>query len=370
MLLPAIFFSEPRRLTATFTSRYHGTRHCDTRQTPSVMDPQADSTARMAGTPAKANRNAADGDAESAHVSTPSADKAMLLSSPAAFSFARKHPPALSSKPRKATSLFRHPASEAGKKGNEYKNGASSPVTHEGTVSKSGADGDASSSGTAFAVAAEQDGGARTHGAASALSWDGRSSGSGGAGEGSGSGSGGVACFGSPVRPPRENASSFRFTPQRNLNGLFASPVPPPPPTPPPPVTGDDLPLGLGNSDRKETVPPGGPTDDLSMLRFPARMQQASETEPSAGELCCSWYIQQGYTYYISYHTSSRPLPGGCIGCMGCTLVKANLKRFIFSTRHGMNHLFISPVRPFLFCAVLLSCTAVALCEVLRIIRR
>lgn len=318
------------------------------------MDPQADTTARMAGTPAKANRNAADGDADSAHVSTPSADKAMLLSSPAAFSFARKHPPPLSSKPRKATSLFRHPASEAGKKGNDYKNGASSPVTHEGTVSKSGADGDASSSGAAFAVAAEQDGEARTHGAASALSWDGRSSGGGGGGEGSGSGSGGVACFGSPARPPRENVTSFRFTPQRNLNGLFASPVPPPPPTPPPPVTGDDLPLGLGNSDRKETGPPGGPTDDLSMLRFPARMQQASEREPSAGELCCSWYNRGTRTYHTK-RAVGRSLAELAAGCMGCTSVKASLKRLSFQRgiRHGMNHLFISPMRPFLFCAVL-----------------
>ena len=258
--------------------------------TPSAMDPQADTAARLAGTPAKANRNAADGDAEAAHVSTPSADKAMLLSSAAAFSLMRKHPPPLSSKPRKATSLFRHPASEAGKKGNDYEDGASLPVPHDGTESRGGADGDASSAGVVAAAASEQDGEARTHGAAPALSWDARSGGGGG-GSGSGSGSGGVACFGSPARPPRENYTSFRFTPQRNLNGLFASPVPPPPPPPPtPPLTGDDLPLGLGNSDRKETGLMGGPTDDLSMLRIPTRMQQASEREPAAGELYFSWY--------------------------------------------------------------------------------
>lgn len=266
------------------------------------MDPQADTAARIAGTPAKEDHNAVDGDAEAAHVSTPSADKAMLLSSPAAFSFPRKHPPALSSKPRKATSLFRHPASEAGKKGNDYKDGASSPVTHEGTASKDGADGDASS----LAAAAEQDGEARTQGAASAQSRDGRSGGRGGGGEGSGSGSGGVVCFGSPTRPPRESVTSFRFTPQRNLNGLFASPVPPPPPTPPPPpLAGDDLLLRLGNNDRKEAGLLGGPTDDLSMLRFPTRMQQASETEPSAGALYFFCYIQEAYR---------RGLPlAGCI---------------------------------------------------------
>ena len=122
--------------------------------TPSAMDPQADTAARVAGTPAKVDRNA-DGDAEAAHVSTPSADKAMLLSSPAAFSFPRRHPPQLSSKPRKATSLFRHPASEAGKKGNDYKDVS----THEGMASKEVADGDASSSADATA---EQDGEART----------------------------------------------------------------------------------------------------------------------------------------------------------------------------------------------------------------
>ncbi|CAM9798049.1 unnamed protein product, partial [Laminaria digitata] len=269
-------------------SHYYHTAHGrdDSR---SFMDPQADTSARLAGTPAKATRNAADSDAETTLASTPSADstsadKAMLLSSPAAFSAPRKHPPPLSSKPRKATSLFRHPASEADKKGNDYKSGASSPaVTHEDAASKGHAYGVASYLADASAAAAttEQDGGgARTHGAAAApaLSWDGRS---GGGGEGSSSGSGGIACFGSPARPPRENPTSFRFTPQRNLNGLFASPVPPTPPLPPA-VAGDDLPLGLGNNGRKEASLLAGPTDNLSMLRFPRRVQQAPAREPSA----------------------------------------------------------------------------------------
>lgn len=261
------------------------------------MDPQGETAARLAGTPAKVVRSDEDGVADAAaaaHVSTPSADKAMLLSSPAAFSFPRKHPPPLSSKPRKATSLFRHPASEAGKKGNDYKTDvSSSPLRHEDGASKPGL-GDSSSAGSAAtsghhttADLDQEDGEARTHGVGPTL-WSGGSGEDGGSGSGSGSGVG--ACFGSPARPPKENITSFRFTPQRNLNGLFASPVPPPPPTSPPASLsgGDDLP-GLGNSDRKTGLVGGPAIDDLSMLRFPRKMQQASESEPPAGELCADY---------------------------------------------------------------------------------
>ncbi|CAM9639378.1 unnamed protein product [Scytosiphon promiscuus] len=131
---------------------------------------------------------------------------------PPSFSLRQKQPPLLSSKPRssrKVTSLF------SGDTGGE-------PSSDDTGVKKWLSDGigsvvsKASVSGVA-AASPEKEGGQR---------WESQR----GGGSSSGSSSSGTGTeFTSPVRAPKD-ASSSRFTPQRNLGGLFASPLPPPRP--------------------------------------------------------------------------------------------------------------------------------------------
>lgn len=169
-----------------------------------------DSQATNAATPSKAGRESMNGAAD---LSTPGPEfgsPAMMdVSSPdpAPFSFARqKHPPAISSKPRssrKVSSLFSSDTGEAA---------GSSDAAGAADASKKGL-GDESSmtpAGGSLCAGGEQ---------AASPATD------------SGGGSGGAG-FTSPVRASREpGATNSRFTPQRNLGGLFASPLPPPPPT-------------------------------------------------------------------------------------------------------------------------------------------
>lgn len=172
------------------------------------MDSQAN-----AASPSKVGREGTTGAAE---LSTPGPEfgtpAAMMMDvsspDPAPFSFARqKHPPAISSKPRssrKVSSLFSTDTGEAAGPSDDssvVKKGCGdvSSVAPPGGLLGAGGDQAASPSTQSYS-------------------------------SGSGNGSGG-AVFTSPVRASREpGATSSRFTPQRNLGGLFASPLPPPPP--------------------------------------------------------------------------------------------------------------------------------------------
>lgn len=201
-----------------------------------------DEEMRLAGTPAKAShrRSFTDGHGDGHGLTKARAEdkSAALLSSPAILSFARKiTPPALSAKPRKSTSLFGNsPSSDARKKKRDED--ADSRHDHGGPRSgvsltpRNDSDGSlfsdtsrpsAHGKGT-ICEPAVQDGAAE-------LPW----------GTEGGSGVTGMDCFTSPTRAPREASrggdgggeegelfagyNHQRVTPQRNLGGLFASPV-------------------------------------------------------------------------------------------------------------------------------------------------
>lgn len=170
------------------------------------MDSQA-----KAATPSKAGREGTTGVAD---ISTPGpgvGTPAMMdVSSPdpAPFWFARqKHPPAISSKPRssrKVSSLFSSDTGETADSSDAA--AAKKKVGDTSSIAPAG--------GSPFCAGGDQ--------TASPAS-----------GSRIGGGGSGGAGFTSPVRASRESgATSSRFTPQRNLGGLFASPLPPPlPPT-------------------------------------------------------------------------------------------------------------------------------------------
>lgn len=167
-----------------------------------------------AATPSKAGREGMTGAAD---LSTPGpafGTPAMMdISSPdpAAFSFARqKHPPAISSKPRssrKVSSLF---SGESGETAGPS-DAAAAAATADAAAKKWVSDNNGIvPAGGSLCSEGDQ--------AASPQS-------------SSGGGGGGGAGFTSPVRASQESgATSSRFTPQRNLGGLFASPLAPPPP--------------------------------------------------------------------------------------------------------------------------------------------
>eukprot|EP00752_Nemacystus_decipiens_P007247 g6488.t1 len=170
---------------------------------------------------------------------------------PGPFSFSRsKQPPAISSKPRssrKVSSLFSSDTGDAASS-NDAAGAATSASKRElGDESKI-------TGGLLCAV--------RDHAASPP------SNNSGGASGGTG--------FTSPIRACRESgATSSRFTPQRNLGGLFASPLPPPPPT-----TGED--------EGGVTASPRGLTVAVPLLLQSPKRQEPPEAAraaaPAAGE--------------------------------------------------------------------------------------
>lgn len=172
------------------------------------MESQADFEMRQAATPSKSTREGANSTGYEDGVSTPGPVVAMMdISSPDPGATSRKHagqPPAISSKPRvsrKVSSLF------GKEKGDEVAG------SKESSAGKRGGDG-----GRVAAVA----GGDSFFVAGRPPSREVPSGGIGGGGGNSGAGG-----FTSPVRGSTESgAASSRFTPQRNLGGLFASPPP------------------------------------------------------------------------------------------------------------------------------------------------
>ncbi|CAM9490680.1 unnamed protein product [Ectocarpus sp. 4 AP-2014] len=156
---------------------------------------------KHAATPSKARPCPGDGPATPMDISSPE---------PVLFSL-QKLPPLLSSKPRsgrKVSSLFSDGTARARSGGVSAKKEAcgSSDVPAApgaGVVDSIGED--RHQAATAAAAANPQ-----------TEAWDGTQIG------------GGVASFASPVRASRDAADGSRYTPQRNLGGLFASPLPPP----------------------------------------------------------------------------------------------------------------------------------------------
>ena len=192
-----------------------GPRWCFARVLSQTHAPPMDSQANAA-TPSKAGREVTTGVTE---LSTPGPEfgtPAMMdVSSPdpAPFAFARqKHPPAISSKPRssrKVSSLFSSETGDAASSNDTAADAAAVAATAAAAAAKKGL-GDTSVGGSLCAVGDQAASPAATS-----------------VGDSGGSG------FTSPVRASRESgAASSRFTPQRNLGGLFASPLPPPPPPP------------------------------------------------------------------------------------------------------------------------------------------
>lgn len=170
----------------------------------------ADTAMALASTPAKASRfGINDDDNTKKMASTPSASSAMLLSSPTApdTSFPRKTPPALSTKARKKKmSLF-----GSNFHGDDSYDGPKDCFAERG-------------SSVTMSEGFKQEATPQLEGSGNASPWQGAGDAVGGVGDGDSAYS-----FSSPARPPRETSlfSSDRMTPQRNLVGLFASPVPP-----------------------------------------------------------------------------------------------------------------------------------------------
>lgn len=218
----------------------------------------------LASTPSKASRpeGMSDEDNTRKMASTPiNASSAMLLSSPAApdtTSFPRKNPPALSTKARKKKmSLF-------GGGGGDSHDDDDSYDSPKGYFAERGSSSVTLSDG--FTQEERQ-----VEGSANASSlWRPRTGGDTTVGR---VGLGDAACsFTSPARPPRETSlfSNDRITPQRNLGGLFASPVPP----------------QVGQSPAA-TLTVGSPSDQATtLLTLPPRKLPSSpqREERSAGE--------------------------------------------------------------------------------------
>lgn len=174
------------------------------------METQINTDPRLVKTPAKPIRGGHDFEDVSSEVSS--------LSSPAPFSLsARKSPPALSTRRRKGTGLF---AESPGPGSAKHADATSSALSkrYSDTVDDILKDGE------------------RDDGPDSLLFEDGRhETASGGLDRKS---TGSATCFSSPKRrlPSGSLLASGRITPQRNLGGLFASPVAPWPKKNPTPV--------------------------------------------------------------------------------------------------------------------------------------
>lgn len=195
-----------------------------------TMDSPGDVSTRRAATPSKASDDVVIG---AAAVSTPNpgfgaAGVEMIdVSSPdpASFSFARqtRYPPALSTKPkstRKVGNLFSG-GSTAASAGASIDNRLGNSI-RKSTSSASAARG-APGGSYCSSWHDDPDNDIRSPGKDAAQTWDSQSGG--GSSDSAGLG------FTSPVRKSRPGAASSRFTPQRNLVALFASPLPLPPPT-------------------------------------------------------------------------------------------------------------------------------------------
>ncbi|CAN0304124.1 unnamed protein product, partial [Ectocarpus sp. 12 AP-2014] len=156
---------------------------------------------KLAATPSKARPGAGNGPAIPMDISSPE---------PVLFSL-HKPPPLLSSKPRsgrKVSSLF---------------SDGTAGARSDGVSAKKEACGSrdvpaAPSAGVVGSIGEDRHQAAAADGAANPQTeaWDGTQI------------DGGGASFASPVRASRDAADGSRYTPQRNLGGLFASPLPPP----------------------------------------------------------------------------------------------------------------------------------------------
>ncbi|CAN0476060.1 unnamed protein product [Ectocarpus sp. 12 AP-2014] len=156
---------------------------------------------KHAATPSKARPCPGNGPATPMDISSPE---------PVLFSL-QKPPPLLSSKPRsgrKVSSLFSDGTAGARSDGVSAKKEAcgSSDVPAAQGADVVGSIGEDRHQAAAAAAAADPQ----------TEAWDGTQIGGGG------------ASFASPVRASRDAADGSRYTPQRNLGGLFASPLPPP----------------------------------------------------------------------------------------------------------------------------------------------
>lgn len=197
----------------------------------SQADPELN---KHAATPSKARARSGNGPATPMDVSSPE---------PVLFSL-QKPPPLLSSKPRstrKVSSLFSDGTAGA------RSDGVSAKKETGGSRDVSAAPG----AGVVGLIGED-----RLQAAADSReteAWDGSQSGGGG------------ASFASPVRASRDAADGSRYTPQRNLGGLFASPLPPP-----------------RDASRSTGAVPG--SADLALGLAPPLAQRPKREEPAAGK--------------------------------------------------------------------------------------
>lgn len=192
---------------------------------------------KHAATPSKARPCPGNGPATPMDISSPE---------PVLFSL-QKPPPLLSSKPRsgrKVSSLFSDGTAGARSDGVSAKKeacGRSDVSAVPGVVGSIGEDRHQAAAAAAAAASPETE------------AWDGSQSGGGG------------ASFASPVRASRDAADGSRYTPQRNLGRLFASPLPPP-----------------RDASRSTGGVPG--SADLALGLAPPLAQRPKREEPAAGK--------------------------------------------------------------------------------------
>eukprot|EP00903_Cladosiphon_okamuranus_P008915 g8534.t1 len=234
-----------------------------------------------AATPSKAGCEDTTGAAEistpAPEFGTPAATTMMMdVSSPdpAPFSFARqKHPPAIASKPRssrKVSSLFGSDATGEA---------AAGPHDTSAALKKGCVDGSGSVAppGGLVGVGGDQAASPATK----------RYS--------SGGGSGGGGGFTSPVRASRElGTNSSRYTPQRNLGGLFASPLPPLPPT--------------GHEEQEGGVTAPSPRDGLSAV-VPLLLHSPKREEPAVPAPAPGVAVDEAASARSDNQTSVEKLP-------------------------------------------------------------